>query len=215
MRFHAHAMHIGFVSHPLVTPCRMAHYRDMAFIFDPDVLGRCAAEGVGKASMEEAFDAVTAAVAREYPKHIHTGPRDWMMNNAGGAMGQMTFLHASITEYIIIFGSPIGTEGHSGRYATEVYDWVFDGEMWCYLEGETERTTYGPGSTAYLGDGQVKGYRIPDHAWMLEYSRGPIPSMLPFGLADTLLSTLDLRTLGRTVAGYGKHVTSSLLRGKI
>ena len=193
----------------------MDHHGAMGFAFDPQILGRCAAAGVGKGSKEEAFDAVTEALARAYPDHIYTGPRDWVMNNAGGAMGQMTFLHASITEYIIIFGSPIGTEGHSGRYATEVYDWVFDGEMWCYLEGETERTVYGPGSTAYLGDGQVKGYRIPDYAWMLEYSRGPIPSMLPFGLADTLLSTLDLRTLGRTVAGYGKHVTSSLLRGKI
>jgi C-8 sterol isomerase len=187
----------------------------MGFVFDPEVLGRCAAEGVGKDSVEEACDAVVGALGREYPAHIDTGPRDWVMNNAGGAMGQLTFLHASLSEYVILFGSPIGTEGHSGRYATEVYDWVFAGEMWCYLEGQTDRTVFGPGSTAYLGDGQVKGYRIPDYAWMLEYSRGPIPSMLPFGLADTLLSTLDLRTLGRTMVGYGKHVAGSLLRGKI
>tara|TARA_B100001750_G_scaffold182946_1_gene151646 strand:+ start:869 stop:1432 length:564 start_codon:yes stop_codon:yes gene_type:complete len=187
----------------------------MGFVFDPTVLGRCAAEGMNQDSTEAACDAVVRALKREYPKHIDDGPRRWIMNNAGGAMGQLTFLHGSITEYVILFGSPIGTEGHSGRYATEVYDWVFRGEMWCYLEGETERTTYGPGSTAYLGNDEVKGYRIPDHAWMLEYSRGPIPSMLPFGLADTMLSTLDVKTVGRTMVGYGKKVVGSLSRGKI
>ena len=187
----------------------------MAFVFDPGVLARCAAEGIDHRSTDAACDAVVGALKEAYPKHIYGGPRRWIMNNAGGAMGQLTFLHASLTEYVILFGSPIGTEGHSGRYATEVYDWVFRGEMWCFLEGETDRTVFEPGSTAYLGDGQVKGYRIPDHAWMLEYSRGPIPLMLPFGLADTLLSTLDARTLARTVGGYGRFVVDSLRRGKI
>jgi hypothetical protein len=187
----------------------------MGFLFDPEVLGRCAAEGIGKDDLEASFDAITEALARQYPGHINTGPRDWIFNNAGGAMGQLTYLHASLTEYIILFGSPIGTEGHSGRYGSEVYDWVFDGEMWCYHEGESERTLYGPGSTAYLGDGKVKGYRLPDHAWMLEYSRGPIPTMLPFGLADTVFSTLDFRTFRRTFVGYGKYTIKSLLRGKI
>ncbi|MFK8003081.1 MAG: ERG2 family protein [Polyangiales bacterium] len=186
----------------------------MGYVFDPKVLGECAQAGVGLET-EAAFDAITEELAHHYPKHINTGPRNWMMNNAGGAMGQMTFLHGSISEYIIFFGSPIGTEGHSGRYSTEVYDWVFQGEMWCYLEGETKRTHYPPGSTAYLGTSKVKGYRIPDHAWMLEYSRGFIPSMLPFGVADTLVSTLDVKTLGRTFGVYGNKVVRSLLKGKI
>ena len=186
----------------------------MGYVFDPRVLRACVQAGVGLAP-EEAMDAITAALVERYPAHVEAGPRDWILNNAGGAMGQLALLHGSLSEYLLFFGSPIGTEGHSGRYRTEVYDWVFHGEMWCYLEGETERRTYGPGSEAYLGADQVKGYRIPDQAWMLEYSRGPIPTMLPFGLADTALSTLDFKCLGRTVASYGKLVVRSLLQGKI
>lgn len=186
----------------------------MGYLFDPDILGQCVREHVGK-HREAAMDAITSDLARRYPGHIDDGPRRWVLNNAGGAMGQLSYLHCSLTEYVILFGSAIGTEGHSGRYTTEVYDWVFDGEMWCYLEGETERSVYRPGDVAYLGADQVKGYRIPDHAWMLEYSRGPIPTMIPFGVADTVVSTLDFKTLGRTVAGYGRRVVGELLKGKV
>ena len=50
---------------------------------------------------------------------------------------------------------------------------------------------------------------------MLEYARGPIPTMLPFGLADTVFSTLDRRTVGKTVWQYGKLVVGNLLQGKV
>lgn len=186
----------------------------MAYAFDPQVLIACAREGVGL-PVEPALDAITAAVRKQYPEHVVDRPRDWIFNNAGGAMGQITLLHASVTEYLLFFGTPIGTEGHSGRYRTEVWDIVFDGEMWCYHEGETSRTVYKPGDAAYLGADKVKGYSVPDHAWMLEYARGPIPTMLPFGLADSLLSTLDHAAVRRTVWTYGKMTVGSLLRGKI
>ena len=37
-------------------------------------------------------------------------------------MGQITLLHASLREYLILFGTAVGTEGHSGRYSAEVFD---------------------------------------------------------------------------------------------
>ena len=165
--------------------------------------------------LEKAFDEITFDLDEAYPGLINTGERKWMFNNAGGAMGQMTLLHCSLSEYILIFGTPIGTEGHSGRYATDVYDYTIAGEMWTYLEGDTERTVYEPGSMAYLGKAQAKGYRVKDHAWMLEYGRGPVFSMLPFGLADTVFSTLDLRSFLRTMGGYTTGVVKSLVAGKI
>lgn len=186
----------------------------MSYVFDPEVLGACVQAGVGLPP-EEAMDAITLALRERYPEQISAAPRNWIFNNAGGAMGQIALMYCSLSEYLLFFGTPIGTEGHSGRYATEVYDWVFNGEMWCYLEGQVDRVNYRDGELAYLGRNHVKGYRIPDSAWMLEYSRGPIPTMLPFGLADTLMSTLDVWNMGRTLGNYGKLVAGSLMRGEL
>ena len=60
----------------------------MGYIFDPDVLKQCAARGIDL-PLEEAFDAITFALAEHYPGHIYTGPRRWVYNNAGGAKGML------------------------------------------------------------------------------------------------------------------------------
>ncbi len=186
----------------------------MSYLFDPAVLRECAAQGIGL-PQERAFDAVTDAVAQRYAGHVYTGPRDWIFNNAGGAKGVLTLLHGSISEYLILFGSDIGTHGHSGIYRAEVYDWLFAGEMWCQEGQNTVRQVYKPGSHAHLKKGQVKYYRLPERGWMLEYARGPIATMLPFGLADSFSSTLDVSAIRKTIGNYGKLCVKELLQGKI
>lgn len=95
---------------------------------------------------------------------------------------------------------------------------MLDGGMWGYAEGDTARVEVGPGDVHHLGANVAKGYRIPDHCWMLEYARGPILTMFPFGLADTLFSTLDVSVLGRTVAhfaeGLGRNARAALRASK-
>jgi C-8 sterol isomerase len=185
----------------------------MTFVFEPSDLSAIASRGVGL-PRDEMFAAVQSALVERYPEHIRPAER-WIYNNAGGAMGAIALMHASLTEYVLFFGTPIGTQGHSGRYATEVHDFVMAGEMWCWEEGGLERRVYRPGDHAVLGRGAAKGYRLPGEAWMLEYARGPIPAMLPFGLVEAFTSTLDGRSLARTIADYGSGAVKSLLKGKI
>jgi hypothetical protein len=51
---------------------------------------------------------------------------------------------------------------------------------------------------------------IPDHVWMIEYARGPLPVLFPFGLADSLFSTLDFKTVASTMKMYLSLSTRNL-----
>jgi C-8 sterol isomerase len=185
----------------------------MAYIFDPEVLGGIARGALGKPTMAM-VDQIVDELAERYPDHI-LKHNDWVFNNAGGAMGAMRVLHASVTEYVIIFGTAIGTEGATGRFAADDWFFMLEGEQWSYGEGEFDRHVVKPGECAILKRGDSRAYRFPDRAWGLEYARGAIPLMLPFGLADTFTSTLDFSQLSRTMAIYTKHVVHNLLRGKM
>ena len=130
-------------------------------------------------------------------------------------MGAMTILHASLTEYVIIFGTPIGTDGHTGRFYATDYFMILEGEQWAFSAGSTKKEIYKPGSLHVLPQGDAKAYRMPDHCFALEYARGWVPLMLPFGIFDSIFSTVDFYTLGKLFYVYGVHIVSNLLVGKI
>ncbi|MFW9771771.1 MAG: ERG2 family protein [Candidatus Heimdallarchaeota archaeon] len=179
-------------------------------IFDPRKLWDIAKRGIGHPK-KEAFDIIIKALAEEYPGYIET-KQNWVFNFAGGAMGQMTVLHGSFREYLIIFGTNIGSNGHSGRYKAEVFDFIFTGEMLCEYTGHFKKEVHKPGSVAYLPPSIVKHYCIKEEAWMLEYARGNIISMLPFGFADSIISALDHITVLKTIKLYGKQVVKNLFK---
>ena len=81
--------------------------------FDPDVVHKCALECLGKPK-PEMFDAFANALAAHYPNVLDFS-QPWIYSIAGGAMIQMKLYYASMTEYIMIWGTPIGSEGHSAR----------------------------------------------------------------------------------------------------
>ncbi len=63
----------------------------------------------------ETFRAVEELLRERYPDHIlPSSQTEWIFVNAGGWMGAMYLLHASLTEYVLFFGTAIDTSGHSG-----------------------------------------------------------------------------------------------------
>ena len=77
----------------------------MGHLFDPDRLHEISKRGVGL-PFEEMCRRVTDELATAYPGHIETEQK-WVFNLAGGSTGIMNVLHGSLTEYLILFGTPV------------------------------------------------------------------------------------------------------------
>lgn len=181
----------------------------MPYIFNPDILNAISQKSIGL-PYEVMFEVIRSELEQKYPGHI-CPQIEWIINNAGGCMYAVFVLHASLNEYLLIFGTSIGTTGHTGRHFTEIYDFVIDGELWYFCEDRPfERVIRKAGDRYYLGKFQSEGLCIKENAWVLEYARGPIPLMLPFGFAGSLFSTLDLKSVFQTLWIYGRSILKEL-----
>ncbi len=61
------------------------------------------------------FTIIEAELRRRYSGHILPSHQtEWVFINAGGWMGAWYLLHASLTEYVIFFGTAVDTSGNSG-----------------------------------------------------------------------------------------------------
>eukprot|EP00667_Euglena_gracilis_P020187 EG_transcript_21796 len=195
--------------------------RESQYVFTPELMQRVATAAVEhRRATNGTVESLVAHVVRllqEDPKagrYVNQQP-EWVFNNAGGAMGAMLVLHASLSEYVIIFGTAVGTEGHSGRFLADDYFTILHGEQWAFTAGSLQKEVYRPGQQHLMPRYVAKQYRMPDECWALEYARGNIVSMLPFGFADSLFSTLDVVTLWNTVRISGLSMGRNLLMGKI
>lgn len=180
----------------------------MGYRFDPDVLHEVARQVVG--APLDSGELVTRAVdllAQAYPHLIAPTGGRWVGSKAGGILGKVRFLYFSPREYIVIFGSPTGTQGFSGRYKrVQIHKFLLAGQIDSYdLESDDlTATTVRPGEHSCLERGQAKGLTIHPGSCHLEYGRGAVATTLPFAMVDTLLVSLEFESVRRSGVEFAR-----------
>jgi len=173
-----------------------------------------AARSNQSATLEDMFANITATLRQRYPGAILDNP-EWVFINAGGWMGAFQLLHASVTEYVLLFGTATRTSGHSGRYWADIHDTLLTGEFRQWKEGTVRAFVHHPGDEVIHYRLEATSVTFADDTWMLEYAHGFIPSTMPFALSDSFFSTQDFLTVAKSFKIYGGAVIQQLLRGKV
>jgi hypothetical protein len=188
----------------------------MAYKIDPDVLHNVAKEVVGlHCDGGELITRATELLAAEYPDLIDPTPGRWVGSKAGGMLGKVRFLYFSPREYVVLFGTPTGTQGFSGRYKhVEIHKFLMTGQIDSYdLESDDmQPMTLRPGEHTCLEKGHARGLTIHPGSWHIEYGRGAVVTTLPFAMVDTLLVSLELESVRRSTVQFAKLVHRRLRR---
>jgi len=191
---------VGLVSLVCVLFGYLDTIKDRWYVFDPASLNALARSAIAAHPNDTRamISYIVANLTLTYPPSvIALNPREdeWVLSNAGGAMGAMYVIHASITEYLIVFGTPLGTEGHTGIHTADDYFNILTGEQWAFAAGALEMEVYGPGSVHHLPRGMAKQYKMHRGCFALEYARGWIPDVAvrPCGRPNVHARLWDLR----------------------
>lgn len=183
----------------------------MTYKIDPDVLHTVAKQVVGlPLESGKLLPHAIERLADAYPGLIHTGPGRWVGSKAGGILGKVRFLYFSPREYVVLFGSPTGTQGFSGRYKhVDIHKFLLAGQIDSYdLDSDDTEPlpTLLPGEHTCLGRGHARGLTIHPGSWHLEYGRGAVVTTLPFAMVDTLLVSLEFESVRRSTVEFSKLV---------
>src|SRR5215213_9299786 len=106
----------------------------MSYKIDRNVLAAVAEEvAAHRLAGGELITRTTDLLAAAYPDLIDPTPGRWVGSKAGGILGKVRFLYFSPREYVVLFGSPTGTQGFSGRYKhVEIHKFLIAGRIDSY-----------------------------------------------------------------------------------
>lgn len=185
----------------------------MTYRIDPAVLLDIA----GQASADpEPVPRAVELLAQAYPELIDPAPGRWVGSKAGGILGKVRFLYFSPREYVVIFGSPTGTQGFSGRYKhVDIHKFLLAGQIDSYdLESDDTAPLppLRPGAGTCLQRGHARGLTIHPGSWHIEYGRGAVATTLPFAMVDTLLVSLEFESVRRSAAEFAKLIGRRMRR---
>mmetsp|Transcript_38197 Transcript_38197/g.53124 ORF Transcript_38197/g.53124 Transcript_38197/m.53124 type:complete len:248 (+) Transcript_38197:147-890(+) len=162
--------------------------------------------------LELIFEDIRKELSLIYPGHV--SPKlEWIWCHAGGCLWSYAVIHVSLTEYVIFTGTGSGTDGLTGRHIARISDIVVHGSA-RYTD---EHTPFAPiifsaGDTFHLQAWETQSINIPEEFWLLEYGRGFVPLLLPFGFVGSIFSTLDFHSICRTIWVYSKFMVSYLFK---
>lgn len=149
-----------------------------------------------------------------YPDLIDPVPGRWVGSKAGGVLGKVRFVYFSSREYLVIFGSPTGTQGFSGRYKhVDIHKFLLAGRIDSYdLDSDDTEPLPPllPGAGTCLQRGHARGLTIHPGSWHIEYGRGAVATTLPFAMVDTLLVSLEFESVRKSTVEFGKLVRRRL-----
>lgn len=174
--------------------------RHPRYHFDPDVIDRIAQRHLGE-TMPQMADAIGAELKAQYPELVELS-LPLVFNVSGGIMYQLKIFAMTPHEYIMICGSAIGSSGFSGRHPAAFWDTILSGQATYMHQDHWERASYSPGDRIFVDRWQSATIDFPDHCWMLEYARGTLVWLLPFGIVNVFTNTLDFGSLARLMRIY-------------
>jgi hypothetical protein len=164
---------------------------------------------------EQMLENSAKVLQKRYPHLIDLNEDGWILMRAGGWIGQFRLLYASLTEYVLLFGTAIPTSGHSGRYWANITDTLLCGHFLQWNEGTVAPLEHGPGATVPHPKFVATGVAWTANTWMVEHAHGLIPTTMPFAFADGIISAQDFVSLWKALKIYGRYVVWNLVHGRI
>ncbi len=180
------------------------------YVFTPEEIQSIANMGANL-PLKDRWEMMRAELAQRHPGVI-TDTLKWTFNAAGNVICNIAVVYASPNEYVAFFGTPIGATGFSGYYTqADVWDCMVAGEMDTFDPGQFERSVYLAGDTAYLKKGTRRVFRYVDSCWMIDYARGNIITMFPYGVINpATYNTLDTKSAWEQISNYGELCIKSI-----